>query len=107
MENNLSLIKALAVTLLKEIDTVEMSPEIFSEGKSFNLNEKVQEFEIKILKTALFRTGGNQRKAAHLLGVKVTTLNNKIKNYKIGISNGKAQSADISKDLKVQTLRQQ
>jgi DNA-binding NtrC family response regulator len=43
----------------------------------------VRDFEIKLIRTALIKTGGNQRRAAFLLGVKTTTLHNKIKVYGI------------------------
>jgi DNA-binding NtrC family response regulator len=50
----------------------------------FGLQEEVQRFESELIRNALQRTRGNQRRAAKLLGVKVTTLNCKIK--RLGIS---------------------
>lgn len=82
MESNVALIRALATTLLSELDSLHMSDEILSED-DFDLNEKVREFEIKLIKTALLKTGGNQRQAASLLGLPTSTLNNKIKTYNI------------------------
>ena len=82
MDSGISLIRSLATTLLSEIDSLgayESEPE----GDSFVLSDTVREFEIKLIRTALLKTGGNQRRAASLLGVKVTTLHNKIKTYGI------------------------
>lgn len=83
MDSNLSLIKALASTLNSELDSIEEESEILAENRPFDLNEKVREFEIKLIKTALIKTKGNQRQAATLLGVKTSTLHNKIKSFNI------------------------
>ncbi len=83
MNSNLSLIKALANTLISEIDSIKEEDEILIESGNFNLSEKVREFEIKIIRLALIKTGGNQTHAARLVGVKNSTLHNKIKTYKI------------------------
>jgi DNA-binding NtrC family response regulator len=83
MSNNLSLIKALATTLISEIESLKIDDEVKIEEENFNLSEKVKEFEIKIIKLALLKTGGNQTHAAKLVGVKNSTLHNKIKTYKI------------------------
>lgn len=83
MNHNLSLIKALVSTLHLEIDTLENEPSIFDKNTPIDLSEKVREFEIKMIKAALIETGGNQRKAAKLLKLNTSTLNNKIKQYKI------------------------
>jgi DNA-binding NtrC family response regulator len=47
----------------------------------------VQRYESELIRQALQRTGGNQRRAAKLLGVKVTTLNCKIKRLGIQPNN--------------------
>jgi DNA-binding NtrC family response regulator len=75
------LIRSLATTLLSEIDSMDSVSHIPGESSSFVLSDKVREFEIKLIRTALLKTAGNQRRAASLLGVKVTTLHNKIKTY--------------------------
>jgi DNA-binding protein Fis len=45
--------------------------------------DEVTHFETSLIKMALEQTGGNQAKAAELLRIKPTTLNSKIKLYKI------------------------
>lgn len=83
MDSGFSLIKALATTLLSEIDSLNIDNKVLSENGSFNLPARVREFEVKLIRAALLKTGGNQRRAASLLGIKVTTLHNKIKTYGI------------------------
>ena len=83
MDSGISLIRSLATTLLSEIDSLNSHSQVPSENKSIILSDMVREFEIKLIRTALLKTGGNQRRAAFLLGVKVTTLHNKIRTYHI------------------------
>lgn len=83
MDSGFSLIRALATTLLTEIDSLGADSAILNEGSAFDLSERVREFEVKLIRAALLKTGGNQRRAASLLGVKNTTLHNKIKSYGI------------------------
>jgi len=45
--------------------------------------EEVRRFEIELISLALKQAAGNQREAAHLLRLKPSTLNAKIKHYKI------------------------
>jgi hypothetical protein len=47
------------------------------------LSEEVRLFEKGLIENALKLTGGNQTKAARLLGVKLTTLHTKIRKYRI------------------------
>lgn len=79
MDSNISLIKALAMTLVTETGSLNNMDLTSDENKSFDLYEKVREFETKLIKTAPVKTKGNQCQAAKLLGVKPTTLHNKIK----------------------------
>ena len=83
MDSNLNLIKTLALSLISEIDLLKDENKININEKNFNLNEKVRELEIKMIKAALIKTAGNQQRAARLLGVKATTLHYKIKHYNI------------------------
>ncbi|HXF05722.1 MAG TPA: sigma-54 dependent transcriptional regulator, partial [Blastocatellia bacterium] len=53
----------------------------FSHGLSFY--DEVAKFEIYLIRRALEITGGNQSRAARLLGMNTTTLNSKIKAYNI------------------------
>lgn len=68
----------LALTLVIEAAEQSLSSE-FKLGTDFY--ENVSRFEIFMIKRALTQAGGNQRKAAQLLGIKATTLNTKIKRY--------------------------
>ena len=90
MDSGFSLIRALATTLLTEIDSLGDTTGVASEAGAFDLNKRVREFEVKLIRAALLKTGGNQRRAASLLGLKSTTLHNKIKTY--GISSIKMVS---------------
>ncbi|HZN06764.1 MAG TPA: helix-turn-helix domain-containing protein [Pyrinomonadaceae bacterium] len=81
---NLISLREAALTVLREVDSLT-SRETNGNGKQeFALQEEVQRYESELIRNALQRTRGNQRRAAQLLGVKVTTLNCKIK--RLGIS---------------------
>lgn len=60
----------------------EQQPVEFSDD--FNLPDHLHQYEIKIIRYALYLSGGNQRAAAKLLGLNYTTLNNKVKRYGLG-----------------------
>jgi DNA-binding protein Fis len=47
--------------------------------------EEVRKFETRLIKRVLLHVGGSQRKTARLLGIKTSTLNNKIKRYRIPV----------------------
>ncbi len=47
--------------------------------------EEVRKFETRLIKRALLHARGSQRKAARLLGINTSTLNNKIKRYRIPV----------------------
>ena len=81
MDNRLNTLREVALTLLREVELLMVSQP--ATKRSVKLHDEVQRFEIDLIRSALSRTAGNQTRAAELLGVKITTLNTKIKRYKI------------------------
>lgn len=81
MDNRLNTLREVALTLLREVESFRVSQP--ATKRSVRLHEEVRRFEIDLIRSALSRTSGNQTRAAQLLGVKITTLNTKIKRYKI------------------------
>ncbi|MDQ3714004.1 MAG: hypothetical protein M3388_17550 [Acidobacteriota bacterium] len=51
--------------------------------RGIDLFEEVRRFEMKLIRQALEETDGRQVQAARMLGLKMTTLNEKIKRYGI------------------------
>ena len=81
-EIRIASLKVLVLTLLRQVESLEL--QIGAENTpQLNLQKEVQRFEAAIIRSALAKTGGRQRRAARLLGLKVTTLNTKIKRHKI------------------------
>jgi transcriptional regulator with GAF, ATPase, and Fis domain len=78
-------IRDAALTLLKELDSLTTSQQSRPDHR-LALHEEVQRYEIDLIRGALKRTRGNQRRAAKLLGVKVSTLNCKIKRFGISLT---------------------
>lgn len=76
-------LKELTQDLLKQIESLRGERPGSTQARKINLQEEVRRFETDIIRYALLRTGGSQRRAARLLGVKPTTLNAKIKRYGI------------------------
>jgi len=77
---NLDSLREAALTLMREVESLASLQEPHTNGNGkLVLQEEVQRFESELIRQALQRTHGNQRRAAKLLGVKVTTLNCKIK----------------------------
>jgi DNA-binding protein Fis len=50
-----------------------------------DLFEEVRKFETRLIKRTLLHAGGNQRITARLLGINTSTLNMKIKRYRIPV----------------------
>ena len=76
---NLDGLREAAVTLLREVESLASQQD--ADARKLALHEEVQRYESELIRQALQRTHGNQRRAAKLLGVKVTTLNCKIKRF--------------------------
>ena len=82
----------LAEALLTEAETLARDKAFTEEATrlkpldivgGIDFYREVQQFETHLIKMALDETGGNQAKAAKLLGIKATTLNSKIKLFQI------------------------
>jgi transcriptional regulator with GAF, ATPase, and Fis domain len=82
LDYRLKELKEVARTLLREIESLSTTQPAH-QGDGIRLYDEVQRFETALIRHALGRTGGSQTRAAKLLGVKLTTLNSKIKRYKI------------------------
>ena len=78
----LKTLRELALALLQEVDSIKGSGSLEAKP-SVDFSEEVRRFETDLIRWALLRTGGHQRRAARLLNIKVTTLNAKIKRYGI------------------------
>jgi DNA-binding NtrC family response regulator len=77
-------LREAAVSLLRQVEQLEGSLAARGAGRaSADLHTEVQRFESEIIRDTLRKTGGHQRRAARLLGVKVSTLNAKIRRYGI------------------------
>lgn len=58
-------------------------PEADLPDGGMNFYDEVRRFEVRLITQALQQTEGKQTEAARLLGLKVTTLNSKMKQYQI------------------------
>lgn len=93
-ESRLSSLRDVAVELLNAVDYLKQTTS--TSDQKLSLEDEVRKFEADLIRAALVRTGGNQARAARLLGVKHTTLNAKIKRYQLlfgGETRADAQSA--------------
>lgn len=80
--NKIEALKVLIQALLKEIEALSATP-VLENGREVNLSDEVRRYEADLIRCALIRTGGRQRRAARLLNIKVATLNAKIKRYNL------------------------
>jgi transcriptional regulator with GAF, ATPase, and Fis domain len=83
IEVQLGVLKEVARGLLHQLETLKGDARPMDQLERRNLHDEVREFEIDLINSALAKTRGHQRKAARLLGLKVTTLNAKMKRYHI------------------------
>ena len=68
---------------MNELELLSNSNQTDNNEGCSSLREEVRRFEVELITSALFRTHGNQKKAAKLLGVNNTTLNSKMKRYRM------------------------
>lgn len=94
IDNRLNALREVALTLLDAVDSLRSSHP--SRDHHMKLHDEVQRFETDLIRNTLEKTGGNQARAARLLGVKHTTLNAKIKRYRIACD---ANTAEADKEV--------
>jgi DNA-binding NtrC family response regulator len=83
-KSELTRLTEIALMLVRGLRSFEQTA---NESKNnLNFKEQVAEFESRLIRNALIRSGGRQNLAARALGIKATTLHNKIKRYGIDIS---------------------
>ena len=82
--NRLEALKMLSRSILQHLDNLQNESKVAAR-EQIDLAEEVDRYEADLIRCALLRTGGRQRRAARLLNVKASTLNAKIK--RLGISN--------------------
>jgi len=65
-----------------ELRKVDSSRSISRADKAVDLSRAVSDYERQLIESALKQAGGVQKRAARLLGVKPTTLNEKLKRFR-------------------------
>ena len=83
LQLRIGLIREAALSLLNQLEPLDQEQATNEGEKSSSLYEEVRRFEIQLITNALSQTRGHQKEAARLLGIKATTLNSKIKRYKM------------------------
>src|ERR1044072_137164 len=95
--HNINTLREAAMTLLREVESLASQQEPPT-SQRLGLQEEMQRYESDLIRDALQPTRGNQRRAAKLLGVKVTTLNCKIK--RLGLQQHASQDIqDLKQDI--------
>ena len=84
LDTRLNVLKDVALKLLSAVESLK-GGQYPHDKTELRLDDEVKRFESRLIKEALAKTGGNQARAARLLGVKHTTLNAKIKRYQIPV----------------------
>jgi transcriptional regulator with PAS, ATPase and Fis domain len=83
--HSLDSLREAAIMVLREVESLA-SRQPHMDHQELGLQEEVQRYETELIRNALLKTRGNQRRAAKLLRVKVTTLNCKIKRLGIELA---------------------
>jgi len=85
-----SVLKDLSVALAEAAEALEQSALLTEEPtrkvqQGIDFYREVQRFKIALIRAALVHANGQQKRAADLLGIHLSTLNAMIKRYRIGI----------------------
>ena len=96
--NKLEALKVLARALFRELEALDEGSAQQVTG-NISLYDEVHRFEAELIRSALISTGGRQRRAARLLKTSVSSLNSKIKRYKLNSD----ESLKASSNLRLKT----
>jgi DNA-binding NtrC family response regulator len=83
LHNGIDSLNRLVAELAAAVETLE-EPEVPSIENGLDFYAEVRKFEMSLIQRALKYTGGAQNKAAVILKMKHSTLNSKIKSYRLG-----------------------
>lgn len=97
-------LRILAQSLMRQIEILEADA-VSAPSDDFDAQSEVRRFEAELIRSALIKTGGRQRRAARILGMKVTTLNTKIKRYRITLDESTTVSDNESEILPDQSSK--
>jgi sigma-54 dependent transcriptional regulator, flagellar regulatory protein len=75
-------LRKMAMTVVAEVEALG-SVKIVDLNSGINIQDEMRDYEKHLIQRALWLTSGNQARAAELLGLRATTLNEKIKRYNI------------------------
>jgi DNA-binding NtrC family response regulator len=87
--NSILRLRLLISDLISEVESLDQKSlslsvgHIMENSDNINFYEEVARFEVALIRSALKRTEGHQNKAAQFLKLNPSTLNAKIKQYKI------------------------
>jgi DNA-binding protein Fis len=100
-QDKIQRLKQMALRLFREMQSLSEVHTLNIDG-GLDFYDEVTRFEIDLITRALLHTGGHQGRAAHLLNLKVTTLNSKIKHYDIKLE-GFAASYPFAGNAEMET----
>ncbi|MEW6126603.1 MAG: helix-turn-helix domain-containing protein [Acidobacteriota bacterium] len=72
----------MAMSVVAEVEALG-NVKIIDVNSGINIQDEMRDYEKYLIQRALWHTSGNQARAAELLGLRATTLNEKIKRYNI------------------------
>ena len=85
-------LRLLITDLVSEVESLDRGGSKLTEqsgplerGECISLSEEIKQFEIELIKGALYRTSGNHDRAAALLNLNSSTLKAKISEYNIRV----------------------
>lgn len=99
--DQLSTIKELAQALMDEVESLAEAQEpapgsaVSRDGEG-DFYQMVKEYEKFLIRRALLKARGNQARAARMLRLKPTTLNNKIKTYNLDADRKEAARGGVA-----------